>query len=80
MSDKIRIESDGTSIGTKVFIGDEVIKGITKIEFPPIVPGGLISARITFMSAEFILKLKEAEIVSDDSEIVELIKGVLLKL
>lgn len=52
MADKIRIVSDGTAQGTKVFSGDKELSGITQIAFLPIVPGGELKVNITFMAPE----------------------------
>lgn len=50
MKDKISIISDGTSIGTHVFNGDDEIKGITKIEFLPMSVGELLQVRLTLIN------------------------------
>lgn len=53
---KIRVVSDGTRRGTKVFIRqglvDVPLDGVTKIEFMPMEPGKLLEARITFQSPD----------------------------
>jgi hypothetical protein len=48
MNQKIKIVSNGTAIGTHVYTAEGAeIKGITKIEIHPLVPGGLVSAQLT---------------------------------
>jgi hypothetical protein len=49
---KIKIISDGTALGTMVHAGGTVISGIQKIEIFPIVPSGMVTARITFILPE----------------------------
>jgi len=58
---KIKIISDGTSIGTHVHAGGTEITGITGIEILPIEPGGVVMARITFQmpKLDIVAELKE---------------------
>lgn len=56
---KVKIISDGTPIGTKVFVNDEVMEGVTKIEIHLIDKiNGMITSKITLKD------IKEAEIES----------------
>jgi len=41
------VSTDGIAQKMQILAGDQPLKGITKIEFDPIVAGGLITARIT---------------------------------
>lgn len=43
----VKIISDGTAGGTKVFVGNEIMSGVSLIEIDPILPGGLVRARLT---------------------------------
>lgn len=56
MKNKIRIVSDGTAQGTKVFAcginGEVEIGNITRIELLPIEPGGVLQARLTISRVE----------------------------
>lgn len=54
--DKIRITSDGTAAGTKVFVGDREIGGIASIEIGDIRPRGVVSANLGFMAVELDIK------------------------
>lgn len=75
---KIRIKSDGTTHGTKVFNGDgSEITGITKIEILPLKGGSneAVMARLTFCGVDLDLTAdddgssfaqKEASVMSDE--------------
>lgn len=52
MSTKLKIISDGTAMGTHVYAGDVEIEGITKIEFEPILPMGIVEVKLTFKVVE----------------------------
>jgi len=53
MMKNIRIESDGTAAGTRVFSASgEKIGGITRIEIASIEVGGVIVATITIVGVE----------------------------
>lgn len=43
----LKIVSDGTATGTKVLVGEEELKGITKLEFLPLLPAENLQAVIT---------------------------------
>jgi hypothetical protein len=47
---KLRIVSDGTAANTQIYAGDEQLAGVTKIEFEPLEPGGLLMVRLTAMA------------------------------
>lgn len=61
MSNKIKIVSDGTASGTRVHAGNTEIDSITKIEFDPICPGGVVSVKLTFCNVELDVVAKLAE-------------------
>ena len=48
----IKIISDGTAAGTRVYAGDTEITGISKIEIKPIMPGGLVECSLHFERVE----------------------------
>ena len=73
-----KIVSDGTAQGTKVFIGDDYIKGLTKIEIEPINPGELIRAKLTVDMVTLRAELKDAEIECTDIILEEKIRQALL--
>lgn len=52
MGNKLRIISDGTASGTRVYAGDVEIDEITKIEFLPIEPMGIVEVKLTFKVVE----------------------------
>ncbi len=58
MSNKIRILSNGTAAGTKVFACnrengiDVQIDGVTKIEILPVQPGDLVKVRLELLNVE----------------------------
>jgi hypothetical protein len=62
MSDKkrLRIVSDGTAANTQIYAGDEQLSGITRIEFEPLEPGGLLMVRLTAMA--------EIDVVAEDAD------------
>jgi hypothetical protein len=49
---KLRIVSDGTAQGTKVYCGEHEIQGITRLEILPIEVGGVVTAKLTFSAVE----------------------------
>lgn len=57
---KIRIVSDGTTYGTFVTTNGVRIEGITKIEFEPITPNGLILAKLTLIVDSLDIEATEA--------------------
>jgi hypothetical protein len=44
------VSTGGTAVGTRIYAGDEELSGITKIEFEPLEPGGLLMVRLTAMA------------------------------
>jgi len=42
-----KIISDGTVEGTKVLVDGVALKGVSRIEIDPIVPGGAVLVRVT---------------------------------
>lgn len=74
----VKIVSDGTAQGTKVFIGDDYIKGLTKVEIEPIKPGGLVKAKLTINMVTLRAELKNAEIECTDILAEEKIRQALL--
>lgn len=52
MTNKLKIVSDGTAMGTHVYAGNIEIEGISKIEFLPILPMGVIEVKLTFKVVE----------------------------
>lgn len=52
MENKIRIVSDGTAKGTKIYAGDVEIGDVTRIELLPIESDGVVQARIAFARVE----------------------------
>lgn len=75
----VTIISDGTSQGTKVQVGDEFIKGLTKIEIEPIRVAGTVRATLTVDLAVLNLKLANADIEATDSLTEERIRNALLE-
>lgn len=73
----VTITSDGTADGTFVKIDDCFLKGLVKIEFDDIVPMGEIRAKLTVNVASLQIAMKDAEIVTDNEEVLIAIKGVL---
>ena len=54
---KIEISSeDGTGHSVKVLKGGKPLGGVSKIEFEPIVPGGLVTATLTFVTTKFVIE------------------------
>ena len=62
----VKIISDGTAQGTSVHVGDEVMRGVTRIEIEPISVGGLVTARITVNMAALRMRLSKAQIECSD--------------
>lgn len=60
---KLKIVSDGTARGTRVYAGNTEITGIARIEVLPINPGGLVSAVLTFpaVALDLVAELKVDE-------------------
>lgn len=58
---KLKIVSDGTARGTRVFSQNAEITGIARIEILPIEPDELVTAVLTFSNVEIdlVLELKE---------------------
>lgn len=52
MTTKLKIISDGTSIGTHVYAGNVEITGVVGIEFEPIKMSALVKAKISFIGVE----------------------------
>lgn len=57
MNNKVRIISDGTAVGTKVFVCDEngidiEIDNIVMIEFMPLAPQGLLTVRLSLLAPQ----------------------------
>lgn len=67
---KVRIVSDGTPLGTRVFYGETEIRGIRRIDIGPIVPTELVSATLHFDWVHLDLTLKDGALltVSADTE------------
>ena len=49
----IRIVSNGTPTGTKVYAGDTLLSGVNKIVIHPITSDNFVTADITFFGAAF---------------------------
>lgn len=75
----VTIISDGTSQGTRVEVGDTVLRGVCKIEIEPIRPDGIVRAELTVNMAALKLKLAEADIECTDPLTEKRIKDVLLE-
>ncbi len=58
----VRIHSNGTTIGTTVYVGDKILNGVTKIEILPMVPHAIVQARITVDVRALRMEINEAEI------------------
>lgn len=52
MTNKLKIVSDGTAIGTHVHAGGVEITNITEIEIDKIEVGSVVKAKITFIGVE----------------------------
>lgn len=58
MANKIRVVSDGTAMGTRIFAcnrengADIELTGVDGIEFYPLKPGGVLGVRLSFIQAE----------------------------
>jgi len=54
---KIEISSEnGAGHSVKVLKGGKPLGGVSKIEFEPIVPGGLVTATLTFATTKFVIE------------------------
>ena len=62
----VKIVSDGTAQGTKVFVGDDYVKGLTKVEIEPIKPGSLVRAKLTIDWVTLRADLQDVEIECTD--------------
>jgi ABC-type transporter Mla subunit MlaD len=62
MVDKLRIESDGTTMGTKVTYRGLTLDNVVKIEIDPIEPHSYIRAHITFNQVELALDVDAEEL------------------
>ena len=59
---KLKIVSDGTAHGTKLYSPDgNLIKNITSIKISPIVPNSLVTATVEFCNVELDMVLTEKE-------------------
>lgn len=59
---KIKIVSDGTAHGTKLYNSDgSLIQNITSIKISPIVPNSLVTATVEFCNIELDMVLNEKE-------------------
>lgn len=74
----VKIISDGTAKGTKVFVNEEYIKGLTKIEIAPIQPGGIVTAMLTVDVCTIRSELMNAEVECTDILTADRIKTALL--
>jgi hypothetical protein len=74
----VKIVSDGTAQGTKVFVGDNYIKGLTKVEIEPIKPGEPVRAKLTVDMLTLRAELKDCEIECTDILAGEKIRQALL--
>lgn len=75
----VKIVSDGTVNGTKVFIGDAYIQGVTKIEIMPIKAREMVvTATITINRVRLQMALDDADITCTDTMAAHVIKKALL--
>ena len=72
----VTIVSDGTAMGTTVKIDDSFIKGITKIEFEPLVPTGIIAVKLTLNVVMLNIAIKDAEIIGSDEVVLAIKKAI----
>jgi hypothetical protein len=49
---KLHIISDGTGIGTQIYVNNKKVTNVSKIEFEDIVPNCLVTAKLTFINVE----------------------------
>ena len=71
----VKIVSDGTAQGTKVFVGDEYIRGLTKIEIMPFRVGETVEAKLTVEMTALKIEAKDIEIETTDILIEDLVEG-----
>ena len=57
----MRIVSDGTSYGTKVFVGDVEVENVAGIVIDPITPNGLLQATIMVNCPILDIKIETAK-------------------
>lgn len=74
----VTIISDGSSMGTKVKVGDAFMGGIKKIEIMPIVVGSTVQARITVDVCSLNMAIKDTDIKCTDIETAAKIRHALL--
>ena len=60
----VRIVSDGTSYGTKVFVGEVEVQNVAGIVIEPITPKGLITATIMVNCPILDIKIETAKKVT----------------
>ena len=80
MNPSIMIISDGTSHGTQIKVGEQAIKGVTKIEIFPIVAMGTVKARLTFDLVALRLKAEVENVGCIDSLTSNFTKKALVEL
>lgn len=73
----VTIISDGTATGTKVLVGDQLLKNVTRVEISPVLPGGILTAKLTVSAPMLCAAIGKADIVCDDPETAEQIRQVL---
>tara|TARA_R110001599_G_scaffold100770_9_gene258139 strand:+ start:5898 stop:6149 length:252 start_codon:yes stop_codon:yes gene_type:complete len=74
----VEIVSDGTAIGTKVYVDGEYIEGLTKIEILPIKPNGIVSAVLTIDKVSLNMRPASTDINVTDMLLEEQIRTELL--
>lgn len=68
MTDKVKIVSDGTSFGTKVFVGDVEVSYIKRIEIKPIGVDGSVDAIIHVENVELDIDLDDMELIESQPD------------
>jgi len=61
MSQYVKIVSDGTDMGTSVYVGDTLIDGVTAVRIDPIEIGQIVRATIelTYVELDLLMPLKD---------------------
>lgn len=75
---ELRIVSDGTGGGTHIFLGDEKVRGVSKIEISAIESGSKISATLTFERVSLDIVARKMGVKVLDSPLENCIEQVLL--
>lgn len=74
----LKIISDGTADGTRIYVGNERMSGVARIEIEPILPFGLVRATLTVDFVSLKMQFAKADIKCTDDVTAERLREALL--